>query len=1123
MTDGNAVTFQFYMFGPPQLCIDGDPVSLPPQPAAFCSFLILNRQRRITREEIQVAFWPDASPPRAQERLRRTLYLLRRSIEPHTHLIAAEGAEVAIAPGVSLWVDYEAFEQALLDAYRNEVPRRDVLERAVGLYSDDLLRDIYADWVLLEREHARQQFLTALRQVMSLSQNQGDWAKVTHYAHVLLEHDPYQELAHRALMRAFAVTGDRSAALRQYQQCADILQRELGADPLDETIQLYDDIRQGRGVVAEDVAVIAAPVMVTSAADLQSLPLIGREQELSAIAGQWHTCKGGQSRLVLVTGPAGMGKTRLVNEASHRIPGAEVSTLTGHCYAMEAGTPYQLIADLMRVAVERVRDQLDATTCADLVQIVPALRDDFPDLLAEPVSAGVDISLRVQEAVTTVIRLIAERGDGLWIIAEDLHWADPASLAVLNHVMRRCSDLPLLVLATLRDEEVSFDSPLMDWPAASVQAPAPGTMIQLPPLQSDQLSDLVLRVVGQDSTPLATLLEYEAAGNPFFIVETLRALAEQGVIYAESGAGWRLRPDVLPRPATLPMSDVVLRVIRGRIRRLSRAAQEVLTIGAVIEHDIKERMVERLVDAGVALDLALDEALQTYIIKETKPGIYQFTHIKVREILYADTSAPRKRFLHRRIADLLAASASHDQLSDVAPLVYHYTQARDWTQALIYGWRAAQTAWAAGAFVESYRYAVNVQQILDDYAGDIDAALLPEPLPAIRFDVLWLHAEFLRQATSAGMYYPPDVIAAIQALVPDLDESRRAQASLQQATHWLGHGELTNARDAAAHGRVLFAQLGDLRGELSAIQHQFDIAFRAGDMVAARALIAELRGLSAEIGRGDVARMLAHNEMVLAVYHADWSHVLAQATLLSTSEEITDPAVAWLRLTNLGLAYLKLGLLDEARDTARRAVAMCDDAGALGLGARVLMSRVELRRGKLDQAHAILTGLLDDPDPLVGEGELVAPALAMVRCCVLEGNHDTAEKWSKWASGAASSVKLPLVYPLSQVAWVLTHLAAGRYDDAQKRLRYPLEHMALLADTSAQEILALRAAAAQGLGDKIAAQEWLAQAHAVMLEQAAGISDAGHRASFLENIPLHRVIMRAIQGAKWLPSDMLHS
>ena len=103
--------FQFYIFGPPRLSVGRVAVDLPPQPAAFCAFLVLNRHRRVTREEVQVAFWPDAAPPRAQERLRRTLYLLRRAVEPHDDLIAVEGTELAIAPEANLWVDFDAFEQ----------------------------------------------------------------------------------------------------------------------------------------------------------------------------------------------------------------------------------------------------------------------------------------------------------------------------------------------------------------------------------------------------------------------------------------------------------------------------------------------------------------------------------------------------------------------------------------------------------------------------------------------------------------------------------------------------------------------------------------------------------------------------------------------------------------------------------------------------------------------------------------------------------------------------------------------------------------------------------------------------------------------------------------------------
>jgi DNA-binding SARP family transcriptional activator len=1101
--------YRFYLFGSPRLCIEETPIALPPQPAALCAFLILNRQRRITREEVQAAFWPDALPTKAQERLRRTLYLFRQALHPHADLLAAEGTELTIAPDVSLWVDYEAFEKELIDAYREDPPLRIPLERAVELYTDDLLKDIYVDWALLEREHARQRFLTGLRQLMLACQQDGDWQCLIQYAHRLLEQDPLQEIAHRALMTAYAAAGDRSAAVRQYQQCVQILENELSAEPLPETTRLYDDIRQGRGVVPVEMplpVMAAAPV----APDLQAVPLVGRDQELAEIAAEWRICQEKNSRLVLVTGPAGMGKTRVVEEAAKRIPGPGVTILTGNCYAMEAGTPYQLISDLMQKAVGRVANRLSTLTRADLASLVPAFQSELRGGTLSRLVNTPDTSVRLQEAVTQVIRLLASSGEGLWLITEDLHWADPASLACLNHALRRCSDLPLMVLATLRSEEVSFDSPLMDWPVSSVHAPAPTTLIELPPLLPDQLQHLLASLVKQDAARLTPLLHRETAGNPFFVVETLRGLIEQGILYQEPGGRWQLRSEALPQAADLPISDAMLRMIRGRIRRLSRSAQEVLTTAAVIEHDIDEKILNILVDPSLAVDLALDEILRSFIFEETAPGLYQFSHIKVREIIYADTSAPRRRFLHRRIAELL--SQQRDGLGRISRLAYHYDQAREWTQALIYGWQAAQTALAAGALAEANRYANSAQHILDEHLSELDLSLLPESIAAIRFDLLTLRAEFRRQTATAGLYYPPDLLQAIDTLLPDVDESRRAQASLQQAFHRLGQGDLQGAKESAKQGRTLYAQLGDSRGELDAIQHQIDIAYRAGDMVTMRHLLDDIRHL------GDEQR-LAQNEMQLAVYDGDWNTVLRLASALSQSQH--DPAVAWLSLANLGLAYMKLGAYEQASTLAQEAVEASEEADVLGLGARVLLARLELEYGRPEQAKTMLLRLFDRPDPLMGEVEIVAPALALVRCCVALGDQAGAKEWAKRASEAANRIQLPILYPLNQVAWTLSYLVAGKYDPARKGLLYPLEYLFLLPDTSPQEILVLRAVAARGLDDIQTAQNWLIQARDLLRQQADMIEDDLLRDSFLNRVPLHRFIAQSLENPDWKPEAVL--
>lgn len=1116
-------TFRFFLFGPPGLIIDKQHVALPPQPAAFCAFLILNRQRRITREEVQTAFWPDALPARAQERLRRTLYLLRKAIHPHTTLVAAEGAELAIAPEARLWVDYEEFEKALMDAYRGDPPDRAALARAVDLYADDLLKDIYADWSLLEREHARQRFLTALRHLMLACQRDGDWPDTIRSAHRLLEQDPLQEVAHRALMTAYAATGDRSAALRQYQQCVEILDEEVAAEPLPETTQLYNDIRDGKGVAAVTVPAPLTPAAPTTT-DLQAVPLVGRERELGEIAAEWRISREGRSRLLLVTGSAGMGKTRLVQEAAARVPGAGVTVLTGHCYAMEAGTPYQLIADLMRQAVDMAGERLPAAVRAELAPLLPALQPETaPSAPGRSVLAP-DASVRLQDAVTQVVSLLASSGKGLWLVTEDLHWADPASLACLNHALRRCHELPLMVLATLRDEEVSYDSPLMDWPASSVSAPAPTTLIRLDPLAPDDLAQLLTSMVDADIAHLAGLLHRETAGNPFFVVETLRALLEQGVLYVDADGHWQLRGEALPQAADLPLSDAALRLIRGRVRRLSRPAQAVLTVAAVIEHDIDERLLETLVDPSIALDLALDELLRAHILAEAAPGVYEFSHIKVREITYADTSAPRCRFLHRRIAEALSAQPGHERLAVIAQLAYHYAQARDWTHALAHAWRAAQTAWLAGALAEANRYAENAQHILDGHGDELDPALLPESLAAMHADLLLLRAEFRRQAATAGLYYPPDLLDAIERLLPDVGDSRRARAALQRATHQLGQGDLDGARKAATQGRTLYAGLSDRWGEMDAIQHQIDIAYRAGDMVTMRALLGDMRTLGERVDPAAIRAILATNDMRLAVYEGSWSTVLELAHELSEAQQgRVDASVAWLSLANLGLAYLKLGAYEQAYDIAQQAVTASEDANVLGLGARVLLARLELYRGNLDVACDALLSLLETPDPLMGEVEVASPALVLVRCCVAAGDDDGAQRWAKRTAQAMSRVRLPILYPLSQVAWALTHIAAKRYQDAQRRLLYPLEYLLLLEDTSPQEIFVLRAAAARGLRDHAATRDWLKRASEALREQAATISDPALRESFLNAVPLHTFIQRAARDATWQPADAVAS
>ena len=237
--------FRLYVFGLPRLTIGSERITLTPQQMNLCAYLILHREAGTTREQLQSVFWPNTTPLRAQERLRRTLYTLRQALGPYRSLLITERTLLSIAPEASLWVDYEEFNAAWDVAYRAFTPDRVALQTAVELYRGDLLTSVYADWCWLERENAHQRFLTALSDLVVACQHEGLWRELKQYAHLLVKHDPFDEIGHRALMSACWAKGDRSAALRQYQYCAHVLREGLGVEPLAETTCLYETIRRG--------------------------------------------------------------------------------------------------------------------------------------------------------------------------------------------------------------------------------------------------------------------------------------------------------------------------------------------------------------------------------------------------------------------------------------------------------------------------------------------------------------------------------------------------------------------------------------------------------------------------------------------------------------------------------------------------------------------------------------------------------------------------------------------------------------------------------------------------------------------------------------------------------------
>ena len=258
--------------------------------------LLLNRNAPQQRRHLAFKLWPDSTEAQARTNLRHVLHNLRRALPDADRFIDAGPRTLQWRPETPLWLDVAVFEQAVAEGR---------LEEAVEAYTGDLLEGNYDAWLLEERERLGQLHLQALNRLASRLEGEGRPAEALRCAQRILRHDPLREETYRLLMRLHDACGDRARALRTYHACATTLVRELGIEPSAATRGHYEALLEiGPGQEAS----AAAPAAPTGAA------LIGRQGERARLAELWRAAERGGARFVLVTGEAGIGKSRLVEE-----------------------------------------------------------------------------------------------------------------------------------------------------------------------------------------------------------------------------------------------------------------------------------------------------------------------------------------------------------------------------------------------------------------------------------------------------------------------------------------------------------------------------------------------------------------------------------------------------------------------------------------------------------------------------------------------------------------------------------------------------------------------------------------------------------------------------------------
>jgi DNA-binding CsgD family transcriptional regulator/tetratricopeptide (TPR) repeat protein len=432
---------------------------------------------------------------------------------------------------------------------------------------------------------------------------------------------------------------------------------------------------------------------------------IGREAHLSAVDRLLDQLLSGSGQTLLVTGEAGIGKSRLVAET--RVRAAERGTLVlqGHCFETDRSLPYAPFVDLLRGFAGS--NEQDTREQQDLTQLLHELVD-IP-LAATP---GLDPEQQKRQLFRTMNDLVSNlaRTRPLLLIVEDVHWADETSLDLLRSLARTTTQRPLLLLLTYRSDEV--DDTLRGL-LTTLDRERLGVELRLQRLSSQQL-DLMLGAIFQQKRPgraeFLELLHELTEGNPFFVEEVLRALVSAGDIFLDGGS-WNRKPlDELHVPRSV--DDAV----RRRTAQLSPGAREVIELAAVVGRHFDFELLGSLSGLGEArLVTIVKELIAAGLVVEESADQLAFRHALTRQAVYASLLARERRALHRRVAETLEQLGRGGLDDAVAELAYHYAEAGVAEPALRYTRRAGERAlrmYAPHAAIEHFDRAIQAARQL---------------------------------------------------------------------------------------------------------------------------------------------------------------------------------------------------------------------------------------------------------------------------------------------------------------------------------------------------------------------------------------------------------------------------
>jgi predicted ATPase/DNA-binding SARP family transcriptional activator len=904
--------------------------------------LLCDPGRVFSQDELIEYLWPDLDPKSAASNLRSRVGELRHVLEPYLQKGSQSKYIVTRHQGYCFqrhpddWLDvaelnylYEAGCQA--EGQGNWAKAVSLYQSAASLYRGPyLVEDLYEEWAIAPRQKWQVLYLDILSHLAECHARLGQYRRAIARCREILRHEKYRESTYRQLMLYSYLAGHHGEALRTYQECHTAL-AELSTQPEPATQKLHEQILQ-RHIPGIDQVYQAPPVLrheIPYTLSPGSVPFVGRQAEYARLIEYMEQARKKHGGCVLLNGEAGIGKTRLAQEslayAHQQFKGL---VLRGQSYELGLHAAYQPWVEVVREGLESLKyDDLQVIPSlwlAEVAKLVPELRARVPDLPENPPLPPEHAQLRFFEGLTQfLLSLVGVNGRSfLLLFLDDMHWADSSSLEFLNYFLPRLKEQPILIVGTYRSEEVPEGAPLQKliqtWrPKGLVHA------LSLERLKASEverlLKELPLKLRRTDV--FSQRLYKETEGNPLFLIATLQHLFEEGALRVEGDAWVTDIEDISTNYKELMIPPTVKDLIAQRVARLSESERKLLQLASVIGHDFEFSLLERAWEGNGESLTALERLTKAHLLVEHR-GRYEFSHGKIREVVYEKISLPLRQLLHQRVLHGLEQLHGGRREDWAGELAHHAYRAGAWKQALEYALQALKKA------VREFRRHDGLQ--LAELG--LDAALKLETTGAdsvyanvSRFELLAQRAviydlEGRRREQEQDLTQIEELAERLQ------DQDRRAMALESKSGLYLETGRYAEAKELARKALALYKELGNRRGEGGTLHNIGLVCANLGQYEEALNFHQQALAIFREIGEqaGHVLNSLAVVSSIQGHYEEALNYY-QQA--LEISERAGNKKAQVVGLNNIGIIHENMGKYEEALSCYQQALELCQQIG----------------------------------------------------------------------------------------------------------------------------------------------------------------------------------------------------